>query len=256
MLKVIRRLKEISPIPIKATFLGAHTYPADFKNDHSGYIDLIINQLLPKIAEEKLADYCDVFCEKVAFSAEEMDIILEKARQHGLKAKIHTNQFNSIGGIEVALKHKAISVDHLEVFNDDEVALLSSSKGSTIVTLLPSAPFFLNDHYPKAQTLINNNIPIALATDYNPGSSPSGKMAFVLSLACIKMKMTPEQAFNAATINAAAALELSDELGSIAIGKNASFIIAKPAVKSLAYLPYCFGNNWIDEVYINAKKYD
>jgi imidazolonepropionase len=250
ILRVIKKLKEKSPLHIKATFLGAHTFPAKYKENHQGYIDLIINEMLPKIAAENLADYIDVFCEKVAFSPSETEQIIEAGAKYGLKAKIHTNQFNSMGGIELSVKHKAISVDHLEVLNDDEIEILKNS--DTIATLLPSAPFFLNDGFPPARKILNAGIPVALASDYNPGSSPSGNMQLVISLACIKMKMTPEEAVNAATFNGAAAMELQNELGSIAIGKIANVMITK-AIPSLAFLPYSFGSQSIEMVILKGK---
>ncbi len=250
ILRVVKKLKEKSPLHIKSTFLGAHTFPAEYKENHQGYIDLIINEMLPKIAAEKLADYIDVFCEKVAFSPSETEQIIVAGAKYGLKAKIHTNQFNSMGGIELSVKHKAISVDHLEVLNDDEIEILKNS--DTIATLLPSAPFFLNDGFPPARKILNADIPVALASDYNPGSSPSGNMQLVVSLACIKMKMTPEEAVNAATLNGAAAMELQDELGSIAIGKIANVMITK-TIPSLAFLPYSFGSQSIETVILKGK---
>jgi imidazolonepropionase len=248
ILRVIRRLKEASNLNIKSTFLGAHAVPLEYKTNREGYISLVINDMLPQIADEGLADYVDVFCEKIAFSPEETDQILSAAAKYGLKPKIHTNQFNSMGGIETAIRHKAISVDHLEVLNDDEIQILKQSK--TIATLLPTAPFFLNDaHTPPARKLLDADITVALATDYNPGTTPSVSMPFVVSLACIRLRMTPEEAINAATINGAAAMEISNTHGSIAVGKVASIIITKP-VSSLAYLPYSFGTNWIEQVLI------
>jgi len=250
MLRLIHKLKQKSPIPIKATFLGAHAYPEKYKKDHQAYIDLIINQMLPKIAKEGLADYLDVFCEKVAFSANETDQILTAGNSFGLRAKVHTNQFYSMGGIESCLKHNALSVDHLEVLNDAEVELLASNQ--TIATLLPSAPFFLNDSYQPARKLIDGGAKVALASDYNPGSSPSGNMNLVVALACIKLRMSPEEAINAATVNGAHALELGHELGSISKGKKANLIISKK-IPSYNYLPYAFGSNLIDQVIINGK---
>ena len=246
MLRVIRQLTAQSDMTIRATFLGAHAVPMEYRDNRNGYISLIINEMLPQIADEGLADYVDVFCEKLAFSTAETAQILEAAAKYGLKPKIHTNQFTSMGGIETAIQHKAISVDHLEVLNNKEINSLKKSE--TIATLLPTAPFFLNDkHTPPARKLLENNIAVALATDYNPGTSPSVSMPFVLSLACIRLRMTPEEAINAATLNGAAAMELAHEMGSIAIGKAAKIIITKP-VSSLAYLPYAFTQNWIERV--------
>lgn len=250
ILRVVKRLKEKSPIPIKATFLGAHTFPTEFKENHQAYINLIINEMLPKIKEENLADYIDVFCEKVAFSAAETQQVIEAGREIGLEAKIHTNQFNSMGGIQTSVANNALSVDHLEVINQEEIDCLS--KAETIATLLPTAPFFLNDSYPPARELLNANIPVALASDYNPGSSPSGNMNFVVSLACVKMRMTPNEAINAATINGAFAMNLENEVGSISVGKRANFIVRNNDNR-LAHIPYSFGNSHIHSVYINGK---
>ncbi len=251
MLRVIRRLKEVSDVGIKATFLGAHSVPMEYRNgNRQGYIDLIINEMLPQIAGEDLADYIDVFCEKVAFSVAETEQIMEAGARYGLKPKIHVNQFYCLGGIAAAVKHGAISVDHLEVVDDSDVEALKN--GETIATLLPSAPFFLNDHIPPARKLIDAGLPVALATDFNPGTSPSGRMPFVLSLACIQMKMLPEEAINAATLNGAFALEWADEYGSIARGKAANFILTKE-VPSVAYLPYAFGSDWVERVFIQGK---
>lgn len=252
MLRVIKRLKEQSPIPIKANFLGAHSYPAEYKNNHQAYIDLIVNEMLPQIAQENLADYIDAFCEKVAFSVEETEQIIKAGEQYGLKAKIHTNQFNCMGGIELCVENNALSVDHLEVVTDAEIECLKHS--NTIATLLPSAPFFLSDPYQPGRKLVDNEVAVALASDYNPGSSPSGNMNFVVSLACVKLKMTPEEAINAATINGAFAMELENEQGSIAKGKKANLILTKP-IQSIAYLPYSFGKNSIESVFINGKIY-
>jgi imidazolonepropionase len=250
MLRVIKRLKATFPIPIKTTFLGAHTFPQFYKNNRKGYIDLIINEMLPQIAEQDLADYIDVFCEKNYFQIEETDRILEAAVKYGLKPKIHTNQFFSMGGIEIALKHKALSVDHLEVLTDEEIELLAKSE--TIATLLPSAPFFLNDaNVPPARKMINAGVKINLASDFNPGTSPSNNMQFVVSLACIKLRMTPSEAINAATYNAAFALELQDEVGSISKGKIANLIITKK-IPNYKYIPYAFGNVIADKVIING----
>jgi len=250
ILRVIQKLKVKTEIDIKATFLGAHSIPLKYKSNRQAYIDLIINEMLPAIADENLADYIDVFCEKVAFTVTETQKIMEAGAKYGLKAKIHTNQFNCMGGIQASVKQHAISVDHLEVVNDEEIECLLSS--NTMPTLLPSAPFFINDHYPPARKLIDSGLPVALASDYNPGSTPSGKMSFVLSLACIKMRMTPEEAINAATINAAFALELQENYGSICKGKYGSILITKP-ISSIAYIPYSFGSNLIETVVVKGK---
>jgi len=251
MLRVIKRLKEKSPIPIKANFLGAHSYPAAYKDNHRGYIDLIVNEMLPQIAKEGLADYIDAFCEKVAFSVAETEEIIKAGAKYGLKAKIHTNQFNCMGGIELCVEHKALSVDHLEVLNDAEIACLKNSE--TIATLLPSAPFFLSDPYQPGRKLVDEGVAVALASDYNPGSSPSGNMNFVVSLACLKLRLTPEEAINAATINGAFAMELEQNYGSIAKGKKANLIITQP-INSAAYIPYSFGKDAIHQVLINGKE--
>ena len=245
MLQVIKKLKSISPIPVKATFLGAHALPFEFKNNRPGYIRLITDQLLPEIAKEGLADYCDAFCERGFFTPEETDIVLKAGWKYGLKPKIHANQLNISGGVQVGVRNNALSVDHLETIGDEEIECLKNS--STIPTLLPSAAFFLRMQYPPARKLIEAGLPVTLATDYNPGSSPSGRMAFVISLACIQMKMSPEEAINAATLNGAAAMELNNELGSIAVGKKANVIITKP-INSIANIPYFFGNDIIDRV--------
>lgn len=253
MLRVIRRLKDQFPIPIKATFLAAHAFPTEFKNDHQGYIDLIINEMLPLIAKENLADYIDVFCEKGFFDVEETDQILKAGAKYGLKPKIHANQLSVSGAIEVAVKNNAISVDHLEESNDETIETLKNS--DTIVTLLPSCSFYLGIPFADAKSFIKADLPIALATDYNPGSTPSGNMNFVVSLGCIKMKMFPEQAINAATLNGAAAMEISGDYGSIAVGKKANLLITKP-MPSIAYLPYSFGENMVDRVILNGEFYN
>jgi imidazolonepropionase len=250
MLRVIKKLKEKSNLSIKSTFLGAHTYPVAYKENHQGYIDSIINEMLPVIAAENLADYIDCFCETGFFSPQEMETICKAGISYGLKPKLHVNQLNSIGGIESAIKLNALSVDHLETMTDADVKLLSSS--NTIGTLLPTAAFFLRMQFQPARQLIDAGCAIALASDYNPGSSPSGNMNFVIALSCIQMKMLPEEAINAATINGAYAMELQNELGSITIGKKANLIFTKP-IPSLAYLPYSFGSNLIDKVMIGGE---
>ncbi len=250
MLRVIKKLKAVSPIPIKASFLGAHALPAAYKEDRKGYMDLLINELLPKIVDEQLADYVDIFCEKGFFSVAEAERMMEAGNKYGLKAKIHTNQFNSMGGIEAAIAHEAISVDHLEVVNKAEISALANS--NVIPTLLPSAPFFLQDHYPPARQLIDAGLPVTLASDFNPGTSPSGKMAFVVALACIKLKMLPSEAINAATLNGAAAMELENDYGSITKGKKANLFITKP-MPSIAYIPYGFTEKIVEQVIINGQ---
>ena len=250
MLRVIKKLKEKSPVSIKATFLAAHTFPAVFKDDHNGYINSIIDEMLPVIAAEKLADYIDVFCETGFFSVEEMEMICNAGAKYGLKPKLHINQLNSIGGIESAIKLKAVSVDHLETMTESDISLIAAS--GTIGTLLPTAAFFLRMAYQPARDLIDTGAAIALASDFNPGSSPSGNMNFVIALSCIQMKMMPEEAINAATLNGAYAMELQDQVGSITIGKRANLIFTKE-ISSLAYLPYSFGENLIDKVMLSGK---
>ena len=250
MLRVIKKLKERSGMIIKATFLGAHTYPPAYKENHQGYIDLIIHDMLPVIAAEKLADYIDVFCETGFFSPAEMKTICKAGAAYGLKPKLHINQLNSIGGIEAAIKLHAISVDHLETMTEQDITDISIS--NTIGTLLPTAAFFLRMAYQPARQLIDAGCAIALASDFNPGSSPSGNMNFVTALSCIQMKMLPEEAINAATINGAYAMEVQDQAGSISIGKKANLIFTKP-IPSLAYLPYSFGNNLLDKVMMNGE---
>jgi imidazolonepropionase len=245
MLRVIRRLKEIAPIPVKASFLAAHAFPPEYKEDHQGYIRSIIEDMLPRVAGEGLADYMDVFCEQGFFSVDETAQLLEAGLKHGLKPKIHANQLHRSGGVQVGVRYNAISVDHLESMGEEEIEALKGS--NTIPTLLPGAAFFLNMHYQPARLLIDAGLPVALASDYNPGSCPSGNMNFLLSLACTQLRMTPEEAINAQTINGAAAMELEHQMGTIAAGKKARLIITKP-VASAAYLPYSFGENWIDRV--------
>ncbi len=258
MLRVIKKLKEKSLLSIKSTFLGAHTYPLEFKENHEGYIDLIVNKMLPVIAKEKLADYIDVFCEKGFFSPEETEIICRAAMQYDLKPKLHVNQLNSIGGIEAGIKLQALSLDHLETLSPAEINVLSNNpplmeaEWKGLCTLLPTAAFFLRMPMQPARQLIDSGAAIALASDYNPGSSPSGNMNFVIALSCIQMKMLPEEAINAATINGAYAMELGNELGSITVGKKANLIFTKP-IPSLASLPYQFGNNLIDNVMIGGQ---
>lgn len=252
MLRVIKKLKEHVPITIKATFLGAHALPLKFKNDKEGYINHIINDMLPQVVKGNLADYIDVFCEKGYFSLEDTEKILIAGKTYGLSPKIHVNQFNAFGGVALAVKHGALSVDHLEELNDEDIHALQGSK--TMPVALPSCSYFLSIPYTPARLIIDAGLPLALATDYNPGSTPSGNMNFVVSTACIKMKMTPEEAINAATINGAYAMGCSKDYGSITIGKKANLIITK-TVPSYNYLPYAFGDNHIDQVIVNGKPY-
>ncbi|MBU3676676.1 MAG: imidazolonepropionase [Chitinophagaceae bacterium] len=248
MLRVIRRIKENAPIPVKASFLAAHTYPLAYRENHQGYIDLIINTMLPCVAGEGLADYMDVFCERGFFSREETEQLLEAGLRYGLKPKIHANQLYNSGGVQAGVAYGAVSVDHLETIDDAEIACLLNS--NTIPTLLPGAAFFLNMHYQPARRMIDAGLPIALASDYNPGSCPSGNMNFIISLACTQMQLLPEEAIMAATLNAAAALEMENELGSIARGKKAHLILSKP-MPSLAFWPYRFADSPIEQVILH-----
>lgn len=249
MLRVIKRIKQKFPIKVKATFLGAHALPSLYKNNKEDYLDLVINEMIPRVAEEKLANYIDVFCEKGYFSLEDTERILIAGKKHNLIPKIHVNQFNAFGGVALGVKHNALSVDHLEELNDEDILALQNSE--TIPVALPSCSYFLSIPYTPARRLIDAGLPLALATDYNPGSTPSGNMNFVVSTACIKMKMTPEEAINAATINGAYAMGISNNYGSITKGKKANLIITK-TVPSYNYLPYAFGDNHIDSVIING----
>ena len=251
MLRVIKRLKQYFSIPIKATFLGAHAFPKVFKENRQGYIDLIIKKMLPKITEENLADYIDVFCEKGYFTPTETDRILYAGKTHGLLPKVHVNQFNAIGGIAICIKNNALSVDHLEVIGDEDVEFLKDS--DTMPVALPSCSFFLGIPYTDGKKIIANGLPLALASDFNPGSSPSGNMNFVVSLACIKMKLTPEEAINAATINGAYAMGLSDQLGSITKGKLANLIMTKK-ITSYRFIPYNFGSQCIDKIFVKGQE--
>ncbi|OAB29177.1 imidazolonepropionase [Flavobacterium fryxellicola] len=250
MLRVIHRLAQNYPITIKATFLGAHAFPSEFKENHQGYIDLIINEMLPAIAKEKLAEFIDVFCEIGYFTVAETQQILKAGIAFGLKPKIHVNQFNSIGGIQVGVQQEALSVDHLEVMTTNDIESLKNT--ATMPVALPSCSYFLSIPYAPAREMIEAGLPIAIATDYNPGSTPSGNMNFVVATACIKMKMTPEEAINAATINGAYAMGISDTHGSITIGKKANLILTQP-IPSYYQLPYAFGSNLIDTVFIEGE---
>ncbi len=249
MLRVIQKLKANYPIAIKATFLGAHSFPLEYKENHKGYIDLIINEMIPQIAKEQLADFIDVFCEMGYFSVQETEQIMAAGIQFGLIPKIHVNQFNAIGGIKAAVKYNALSVDHLEVMNSEDIEALKNTE--TMPVALPSCSYFLNIPYTPAREMISAGLPLALASDFNPGSTPSGNMNFVVATACIKMKMTPEEAINAATINGAFAMGISETHGSITIGKKANIIVTKP-ISSFYQLPYAFGSNLIETVIIGG----
>jgi imidazolonepropionase len=251
MLRVIRSLKKTNDITIKSTFLGAHAMPVEYRENRQGYIDEITGKMLPQIAEEGLADYCDVFCDKGFFTIEETDTILSAALKLGMKPKIHANELDFSGGIQVGVKYGAVSVDHLEFTGDEEIEVLLNS--NTIPTLLPSTAFFLRLHYPPARKMMEHGLPLSLASDYNPGSSPSGNMFFIMSLACIQMKMLPEEVINATTVNASYAMEVNNTHGSITPGKTASFMITEK-IPSYTYLMYSFGRPCISEVYIKGKK--
>lgn len=250
MLRVARRLKETLPLRIRTSLLAAHAIPPEFKEDRTGYVDLIVKELVPQVAAEGLAQYVDCFCETNYFTVAEMERILEAGAKHGLPGKVHVNQFTSIGGIQAAIKHQALSVDHLEVMEEADIEALKGSR--TIPTLLPSCSFFLGIPYGPARKLMDAGLPVALATDFNPGTTPSGNMNMVVSLGCIKLRMLPAEAINAATVNAAAAMGLHNELGSLAVGKRASLIITRP-IPSIAYLPYAFGQDHIDTVIIDGR---
>ncbi|WP_040249310.1 imidazolonepropionase [Psychroserpens mesophilus] len=253
MLRVIKRLKKEFPIKVKPTLLAAHAIPKEFKNNKIGFIDLVVNEMIPAVAKDRLADYIDVFCEKGYFDLEDTQRVLEAGKKHGLIPKIHVNQFNAFGGVALGVKYNALSVDHLEELNPDDIIALKSS--NTIPVALPGCSYFLSIPYTPARQLIDAGLPLALATDYNPGSTPSGNMNFVVSAACIKMKMTPEEAINAATINGAYAMSISNMYGSICRGKKANIIITKP-IPSYHYLAYAFGDNHIDTVIINGQRYE
>ena len=250
MLNVIKMIQNDSQIKVKSTFLGAHAFPLKYKNNKDGYVDLIINKMLPLFVEKKLIDFIDVFCEEGYFNLEQTERILIAAKKYNLPAKLHVNQFNSIGGIKLATKYNALSVDHLEVMKDDDYLFLKNSK--TIPVALPICSFYLGIDYTPARKLIDNDLPLALATDFNPGSAPCGNMGFAISLACIKLKLTPEEAINAATINGAHAMGISKTHGSITVGKKANFILTN-SINEISELPYYLFENQIDSVFINGK---
>jgi len=251
MLRVIKKLQKNYPITIKATFLGAHALPLEFKNNKSGYLDLVITKILPAVAKENLAEFIDIFCETGYFSVTDTMRLLEAGKKYGLIPKIHVNQFTAIGGVQAGVKYNALSVDHLEEMREVDIETLKNT--NTMPVALPSCSYFLSIPYTPARKMIDAGLPLALATDYNPGSSPSGNMNFVIATACIKMKMTPEEAINAATINGAYAMGLEKTHGSICKGKKANFIITKQ-ISSYAFIPYSFGNNLIDSIFIEGKE--
>lgn len=251
MLRVIKKLKENYPIAIKATFLGAHAFPVAYKENHQAYIDLIIHEMLPKIAAENLADYIDAFLETGYFSVEETIAIMESGKKYGLTPKIHVNQFTAIGGIKACVEHGALSVDHLEIVTEDDIEALKNT--ACMPVALPSCSYFISIPYTPARELLNAGLPLALASDFNPGTTPSGNMHFVVATACIKMKMTPEEALNAATLNGAYAMGLETTHGSITVGKKANIIITKP-LHSFYEIPYCFATNLIDSVWVNGER--
>ena len=250
MLRVIRKLKETAPICIRATFLGAHAIPEKYKSNPSKYVDLVINEMIPQVAADELADFIDVFCDKGFFSPQDTDRILMAGIKYGLKPKIHANELGHTGGVQVGVKYNALSVDHLEYLNDEEIQILKDSE--TMPTVLPGAAFFLNLPLSPVRKMIAAGLPVALASDFNPGSSPSGNMSFISSLGCIKYNMTPEEVINATTLNSAYAMGVSDCLGSISRGKIANVFITS-AVEGIASLPYSFGSNLIETVIINGE---
>ena len=250
MLRVIKRLKENSPIPIKATFLGAHAFPKEYANDHEGYVQNLINEVLPTVVEEGLADYIDAFCEAGYFTVEQTRKVVEAGLKHGLKSRLHVNQFESFGAVQMAAEHQAISVEHLEVMTDADINTLAASNMFGVA--LPACSFFLKIPYTPSRKLIEAGVPLVLASDYNPGSSPTGNLNFVMSLACIYMQLLPTEALNALTINAANALEIAEDVGSIAIGKRGNVVVCK-GIKSINSIPYQFGDNLIDDVFVNGE---
>ena len=250
ILRVIKKLKQNTEVTIKSTFLGAHALPKEYKHKKDSYMDLVINEMLPIVVSENLADYVDIFCEKGYFTIKDTKRLLEAANKYGLQAKTHVNQFNSIGGVKTSVELGALSVDHLEQMEYNDFKILKNS--DCMPTILPTCSFFLGIPYGPAKRMIDEGLPVALASDFNPGSSPSGNMNFVSSLGCIKMKMTPEEVINATTINTAYAIGLEKELGSICVGKKANFFITKN-IPSYAYVSYCFGESCIEKVILNGK---
>ncbi|MDD2530896.1 MAG: imidazolonepropionase [Bacteroidales bacterium] len=252
MLRVIKRLKENSPLTIKSNFLGAHGVPMEYRGRQGEFVDLIINEMIPLVAKDNLADFIDVFCDKGFFTVEETDRILTQGRKYGMRAKIHANELDFSGGVQIAVKHDALSCDHLEFIGEDEIMSLLNS--NTMPTVLPGAAFFLNMRLSPVRTMMDAGLPIAMASDFNPGSSPSGNMQTILSFACVNYRMTPQEAFNATTINSAYAMGISQTHGSIAKGKVANFYITKE-IPNLEYMPYYYGTNKVDRVFLNGKEY-
>jgi len=250
MLRVIKRLKETTPLQIKATFLGAHAVPTQYKGRQSEYVDLIVNEMLPKVASEKLADYVDVFCDKGFFTVEETEKILKKAQQLGLRPKIHANELDFSGGVQIGVKYNALSVDHLEYVGEEEINALKGSE--TMPTILPGAAFFLNLEYAPARKMIDAGLPVAIASDFNPGSSPSGNMKLMMSFGCVNHRLITEEVINATTINSAYAMGLSNDLGSIARGKRANVFITKE-IPTIEYMPYAYGSDLIETVILNGQ---
>jgi len=253
MLRVIKKLKQLSPLTIKASFLGAHSIPLEFRSDQTKYVDLVINEMLPRVAEEELADYIDVFCDKGFFTVEETERILEAGQKYGLRGKIHANELDYSGGIQAGVKYNALSVDHLEFTGEEEIKALLNS--DTMPTVLPGAAFFLGMVYAPVRKMMDAGLPVALASDFNPGSSPSGNMQLILSMASILYKMLPEEAINATTINTAYAMDLSNELGSIAVGKRANVFITTE-IPTYEFMPYYYGSNKVETVILNGEIID
>lgn len=250
MLRVVKRLKETSPLTIKATFLGAHAIPPEFKQDQNKFVDVVVNEMLPQVAEENLADFVDVFCDQGFFSVESTDRILNAAAKYNLQPKIHANELGYTGGIQVGVKHKALSVDHLEFTGEEEMRALEGS--GTMPTVLPGAAFFLNMKYAPAREMIDRGLPVAMASDFNPGSSPSGNMQMILSMASILYRLTPQEGIHATTINSAYAMGVEKELGTIARGKKANLYITKE-IPNLEFMPYYYGTNKVDKVILNGE---
>ncbi len=250
MLRVIKKLREISPLTIKATFLGAHSIPEEYRNNQGEYVDLVINEMIPQVAAEELADYIDVFCDRGFFTVEETEKILMAGMKYGMRPKIHANELDYSGGIQAGVKYNALSVDHLEYTGDEEIEALLGSE--TMPTILPGAAFFLGMEYAPARKMMDAGLPVALASDYNPGSSPSGNMQFIQSMGCIKYKMLPEEVINATTINTAYAMGVQEELGSIARGKKANIFVTAE-IPTIEFMPYAYGSNKVEMVMLNGE---